>query len=885
MKLEGFQVQLSFVLSFISIFLILFNIAYAEESIKKIEIEGLKSISKEELLYLFGIKENEPFNQDQITQGIKRVFLKNLFDDIIVEYKEQILKILIKEKNVINKIEIKGNEYFSESFFIKLLTFKEGDRLKELEIKKTKEKIEKELKKHGFINSTVQINKSFNEDYVKIIVYIHEGEPLKIKNIKWEGYFEDYITNFLSLNVGEPFDEVLLEDFINKVKKYFTKQGLIGSDITYSFKDGELILKIKEGKKLNIEFKGVNFLSEKDLKNITIAHFQDKINENIIKDSINSLITFYKTNGFIEVKVIPLIEESEKEWKITYFINEGDRKFIEKIGIDAEFNKEELKNILVNKEGSPFNPEELDNDRQRIEEYLKTKGYFYAKVSPPQLKDEANKISILFKVQEGKQIKIKLINIEVKDNLLKSEVLEALKSYKDYPFSETTFLEIKRKIRETYIKKGYSDVYIEGKYEIKEADAYINFKIDAGNKKYFGKSIILGNEKTKTKFIYKRLLPKEGNPYNPYILEEERQQLYKTGLFSRIELQPESKDDSIDLIYNFEELPAGAFEFGLGYGEYEKAKGFIDLSYINLFGMNKQIFSRIELSTLENRAYITYVDPWLWKDLTFKSSLLFEKMDVKNIDTKDIIYKIRRYSASAGFEKKFFESFKAELLYEVTYSKTWDVMPEVVISDQDIGELFISGIKASLIYDNRDNPFDPTKGWLAGVTSKLSNEFLGSDINFIKSSFYINKYTEVTKGLVLATSLRGGWAWLYGGTDNLPISERYFLGGRDTVRGYAQNTLGPKQNNQPTGGNAFLMGNVEFRTYLGKNFFIVNFLDFGNVWKRVGDIDISNFKYTTGAGLRYKTPVGPIRIDYGYKLNRQAGESHGEIHFSIGHAF
>ncbi len=885
MKLEGFQVRLNFALSFISIFLILLNVTYAEEIIKKVEIEGLKSISKEEFLYLFNINENELFSPNKITQGIKRVFLKDLFDDIIVEYKEQIIKILVKEKPVINKIEIKDNEHFSESFFRKMLSFKKGDRLKELEIKKTRDKIEKELKKHGFINSSIQINKSFSENYVNIVIHIHEGEPLKIKNIKWEGHFEDYITNFLSLTAGEPFDEVLLENFINKVKKYFTKQGLIDSDITYSFKNGELILKIKQGKKLNVKLEGVNSLSEKDLKNIITAHFHDKINENIIRDSINSLITFYKTNGFLEIKVIPLIEELENEWEITYFINEGERKLIEKIEIDPDFFKEDLQNIIVSKEGSPFNPEELDNDRQRVEEYLKTKGYFYAKVFPPQLKDEANKISILFRIQEDKQIKIKMIDFEVKDNLLKSEVLEVLKPYKDYPFNETTFLEIKRKIREIYLKNGYSDVYIEGKYEIKDADAYINFKVDVGNQKYFGKSIILGNKKTKTKFIYKRFLPKEGKPYDPYKLEEERQLLYKTGLFSRIELQPESKDDSIDLIYHFEEMPAGAFEFGFGYGEYEKTKGFIDLSYINLFGMNKQIFSRIELSTIENRAYITYVDPWLWKDLTFKSSLFFEKMDVKNIDTKNIIYKIRKYNASVGFEKKFLESFKAELLYEATYSKTWDVIPEVVISDQDIGELFISGIKASLIYDNRDNPFDPMKGWLAGVTSKLSNEFLGSDINFIKSSFYINKYTEVTKGLVLATSLRGGLTWLYGGTDNLPISERYFLGGRGTVRGYAQNTLGPKQNNQPTGGNAFLMGNFEFRTYLGKNFFIVNFLDFGNVWKRVGDIDVSNLKYTTGAGLRYKTPVGPIRIDYGYKLNRQAGESHGEIHFSIGHAF
>ncbi|MCX7723924.1 MAG: BamA/TamA family outer membrane protein [Thermodesulfovibrio sp.] len=877
--------RLSFVLSFISIFLILFNSVYAEEIIKKIEIEGLKSISKEEFIYLFGIKENEPFDPERITLGIKRVFLKDLFDDIIVERKDQIIKILIKEKPIISEIEIKSNKYFPESFFKKLLSFKKGDRLKELELKKTKDKIEKELKRQGFINSSVKINKNFYGDYVDIAIYINEGEPLKIKNIRWEGYFDEHIINFLSLNTGEPFNEILVEDFINKVRKYFAKQGLISSEITYSFKDGELLLKIKEGKKLKIEFKGVNFLKEKDLKNIAISHFQDKVNENVVKDSINSLITFYKTQGFIDVKIIPLIEELDNEWKITYFIDEGNRKIIEKIDIETELSKEELKNILTTKEGFPFNPEQLENDKKTIEEYLKAKGYFYAQVFLPQLKEDNNKISILFKIHEGKKVKISKIEIETKDSLLKSEASEVLKIYREYPFSETTFLEIKRKLREIYLKNGYYDVHIEGKYEIKDNEAYINFKIDEGNKKYFGKSIILGNKKTKTKFIYNRLIPKDEKPYNPFTLEEERQILYKTGLFSRIEVQPEFKDSFIDLIYNFEEAPAGAFEFGFGYGEYEKAKGFMDLSYVNLFGMNKQIFSRVELSTLENRAYISYTDPWLWKDITFKSSLMFEKMKVKNIDTKNIIYKIKKYNASLGFEKKFFESFKVELLYEISYSKTWDVIPEVVISEEDIGELLISGVKASLIYDNRDNPFDPTKGWLAGVNSKFSKKFLGSDIDFIKSSFYINKYTEITKGLVLAKSLRGGWAWIYGKTDNLPISERYFLGGRNTVRGYAYNTVGPKQDNQPTGGNAFLMGNLEFRTYLGKNFFIVNFLDFGNVWKKVKDVDISNFKYTAGAGLRYKTPIGPIRVDYGYKLNREKGESRGEIHFSIGHAF
>ena len=334
-----------------------------------------------------------------------------------------------------------------------------------------------------------------------------------------------------------------------------------------------------------------------------------------------------------------------------------------------------------------------------------------------------------------------------------------------------------------------------------------------------------------------------------------------------------------------DETPAGAIEFGLGYGEYEKVKGFIELSYINFLGTNKQIFSRIELSTLEKRSYLTYVDPWLWKDLIFKSTIGYEDLEFKSIDTKKLLYKIKKLGFSVGLEKKLSEKFKIELLYEGAYSKTSNVLLEIVISDVDVGKLFISGFRGSVIYDTRDNPFDPQKGWLAGMSSKISLDAIGSEINFSKTSFYINKYTEILKNLVLATSLRGGLIGLYGDTKDVPISERFFLGGRETVRGYAQNTLGPKNNNQPTGGNAFLIGNIEMRYSIGKNFFLVNFLDFGNVWKKLGEVKVTDLKYTAGLGLRYKTPIGPIRIDYGHKLNRERNESNGEIHFSIGHAF
>jgi len=217
---------------------------------------------------------------------------------------------------------------------------------------------------------------------------------------------------------------------------------------------------------------------------------------------------------------------------------------------------------------------------------------------------------------------------------------------------------------------------------------------------------------------------------------------------------------------------------------------------------------------------------------------------------------------------------------------TVDVKPDVILSREDTGTLVISGIKPGIVYDTRDNPFNPGKGILSGILFKFTSPIFLSETNFIKTIFYGNVYHELTKAVVLAASLRGGIAQGYNKTDKLPIVERFFLGGRTTVRGYAQDTLGPKgSDGNPTGGNAFLMENLEIRTSLGKGIGIVAFLDGGNVWLKASDIKPGDFKFTTGLGLRYNTPVGPVRVDYGHKLQKEKGESSGELHFSIGHAF
>jgi outer membrane protein insertion porin family len=346
-------------------------------------------------------------------------------------------------------------------------------------------------------------------------------------------------------------------------------------------------------------------------------------------------------------------------------------------------------------------------------------------------------------------------------------------------------------------------------------------------------------------------------------------------------------EDKKDVLIKLREGNAGAVELSLGYAEYELYRGILDLSYRNVMGLNRQVSLRLELSSLEKRYILQYYEPWfLSRELPFRVFVLGEDKKEISIDTRETRYRLTRNTITAGFEKKMSEKLKSELYYEFSLVNTFDVKPDVILTKEDTGTLVISGLRYGIIYDTRDNQFYPTKGLFSGATVKLTSPVFMSETDFIKLTFYGNIYHEITKGVVLAASLRGGGAQGYFKTNALPIVERFFLGGRTTVRGYAQDDLGPKgADGNPTGGNAFLMENLELRTSLGKNFGLVTFLDGGNVWVKMNEMKLTDFKFAAGLGLRYNTPVGPVRIDYGRKLQREKGESAGELHFSIGNAF
>lgn len=868
-----------------------------EAAINRIEVEGLSSVTREELLYLLDLKEGAALNPQSLRSGIKRAFIKGNFEDIkVVEDDEDKTRVtvFVLEKDFIKNISISGNEHLSGPKIKERFLLKEGLVMRYDLLDGAVNSLKEYLVNMGFpeVKVSAVVSKTSTPYSVSLKLRIDEGRPLIINNLFVQGAALPDITGQIEVGRGDVYDRFAVAREVENIVNHYKGLGYLNPEVSYSYHNGTLDLLIKEGRKLAVIFKGNEIFDAAELMREMPFFEAGELRDDLMEDASRRIRSLYRKRGYFSAQASVIKADNGAELDNTstlhFYIYEGNLFKVGSIDIaGSSLSQRNLKEMLSLREHKAYNPETLPYDLDILKEFYLALGYLGAEVLEPEVTVKGNVVDIKITIKEGPQTLIEGIEINGAKTIPAEVLKKAIALPEGSPYNEVDLADARYRVMERYLERGFMDVEVHLKRELDAKRAKITFEINEGTQVFFGKTIISGNERTKTKVLTREFFHTEGMPFNYSLLIKERQKLYKLGLFTEVSIEPlEKHEGRRDVLLKIAEGNAGAVETGLGFGDYEKYRGYLDISYKNLFGVNRYGSVRAELSSLERRYMINYHEPWFLDNrIPFRVFLLREEKTEKNIDTKEIRYRLKRNSVTAGFEKRLSSEFKGELYYEFSLVSTFDVKPDVILTREDTGTIAISGIRPGIIYDTRDNPFDPRRGLLAGVTLKVASNYLFSETDFAKVVFNVNYYKELSKSLVMAFSFRGGTSQGFGSTRELPLVERFFLGGRNTVRGYAQDSLGPKgSDGTPTGGNAFLMTNLELRVAVGKNLGVVAFFDGGNVWVKTSDMRLS-FKYTIGAGLRYSTPVGPLRIDYGRKLRRDEGESGGELHFSIGHAF
>ncbi|MFB3897181.1 MAG: outer membrane protein assembly factor BamA, partial [bacterium] len=418
----------------------------------------------------------------------------------------------------------------------------------------------------------------------------------------------------------------------------------------------------------------------------------------------------------------------------------------------------------------------------------------------------------------------------------------------------------------------------------------LSYEINEGKKAYIGKISVVGNTKTKDRVIWRTLTIVPGEIYNRKEVFSSQRKLVMLGYFDDVKIESanlEQEEEIVDLVVTVKERKTGLISLGTGYSTEEGVRGYARYRQINLFGKGQRLGAGIFLSeqgdlVQESREVnLDFFEPYLFNSKTGFGTDLYYRRD--NLDN----YNLKRRGGDMYLTRLSSNGeFKSTLKYRLEQDQIFDIQNVI---DTDIkaleGEKYdIGTLSYTLTRDTRDSLIYPHRGNMESISIEVANSFFGSEVNYYKFTGDIRTYLQLfNPDWILGFRATAGIAQPYGNTDAIPIFERLYAGGGESVRGYKDRYLGPKdQDGYPVGGEAMVAFNVELRYPIYKQFAGVLFYDCGNVWAEPSDVNFGELESAVGVGLRYQTPIGPFRLDYGYRI---PSVDNGRFHISVGQTF
>lgn len=716
-------------------------------------------------------------------------------------------------------------------------------------------------------------NKRVDEQAVKAKLKSKAGELFSpddlrddIKAVYDMGFFEDVMAD---VTVG---DKGKYLNFIVKEKPVIKKVGIAGNK------------EIKD-EKIN----GVITVKENTI-----------LNRTLLFENAEKIKALYATEGFYLARVEPVIERKDDATAAVNFkIEEGDKVKVKRITIigNKMFKEGKIKDIMDTSEvgffsfmtkAGVFDEAVFQNDLNKIMAHYYDNGYIHASITDHLVSLSSDKkwFFITIALVEGEQYKVG--KIDVKGDMLttKSELMEKVKTTTGEIFSRKILTEDISRLNDVYGDEGYANVNINPVTNVDEKKkmADITFDIQKGELVYIERINISGNVNTRDKVIRREIELSEGALFSSSDMKRSRNNLNRLGYFDKVNIapQPGSSDDKMVLNVDVKERPTGSISAGIGYSSVDKIIGTASISQSNFLGTGLKLDLSGTLSSKSERYQLGITEPWLF-DKPISAGFDLFKMNREYPDFT---------RGSYGFDVRLgFPVYERDVRGYLTY-KLEDVTVKDVasgaaklIKDQE-GKKTTSSIDAVLKRDTRDDAFFPTEGSVTSLAVEFAGGPLGGDNNFVKYIAEGVKYfplfwdtTFVTHGVI-------GYVQGFGGKA-IPVYERFYLGGINTIRGFRTRSVGPRDQatNDVIGGDKEVYANLEYLFPLVPEQKVKGliFYDAGNAYN--GDIDLGDLRTSAGIGIRWFSPVGPLRLEWGRNLNRREGEKASQWEFTIGTVF
>ena len=533
-----------------------------------------------------------------------------------------------------------------------------------------------------------------------------------------------------------------------------------------------------------------------------------------------------------------------------------------------------------------FSRSALEDDIEELNSFYRNGGFLDVQIRLENVEMDSvrHRVRMTIAIQERERTFVAGVVVFGNRAFPDSLILSLVRTKVGQPLISRRINEDVRRILDYMTERGYLEAQVSPEIRIDREDhrAFVEFTVKEGAQIHVSEVEIVGLERVRPRAVTRELQFVRGQVLSMSAIRESMRRLYRTGLFRTVEIRPVLRDSTEGaeraVVVQVGEVDFGQVEAGIGYGTLDRIRASLGASYGNVFGLGQKVGVRGRASFVTRKGEIAFSDPWaLGLPAQVDVSGYYEHHDEPSYEA---IFRGMRFTVGAQVRRR--TMLRLSLRWEdVDWRKLMGAPP------RDVRAKNTHSLTASYAFDARNDLFNPTKGTYSLFEMEVAGLGGAGTNQFVKVTSEWRGYRPWRSGSYLSSALRTGWVREYGESKEVPIQERFFAGGSRTLRGFGEKEAGPlTEEGIPRGGRFLLVINLlEWRFPLYKMIAGAVFAEAGNVWEDWRRVGLRQVRWVAGLGVRANSPLGVVRLDFGFKLDRRPGESIGAVLVDIGQAF
>jgi outer membrane protein assembly complex protein YaeT len=916
------------------------------------------------------LRPGQPVSVRELQSSIKNLYATGNFRDVRVDATPAeggvVLTFALFLNYRVDAIALDGIPRGDRARALRELTVRNGEVLSLDAVDDSAAAVQEMLRRYGYLEATVDPETTFDRprSVADVTFHITPGPQAKVADVILEGNTAPFSTAELigrmKRKPGATFQLGEAREDANRIRNFQVRRNYRRADVdflghTYDPASHGVLLRyrVAVGPTVQVKVEGIDRRAVR--RWLPFARNQE-YSEDAVEQAANNIVQGLQLRGHYSAAVDTESSLENNVWTTTFHVTAGPRYKLTGVAFtgNAKIRDKELRPVVATspsggirrliagifRRPTGVTRGQVDDDREALESFYRLQGFSEATVGEPvvKLNDAVGTMTVEFPIAEGPQTLLAAVNVEGMDEEHRKAPRPKLEA--GQPLNPQLLHDDVIALQTYYANVGHTEVQVTPRVDVSadKTSATLTYAIAEGPHVDIDEVIVRGNTYTDRDVILRRSNLDPGDPFSYTSLLEAQRELYRLGIFQRVEIQPEQAGTTVadrDVVIQVEEgknlTLSGSIGLRVERGV-NTGRG-IDLNeritaavaHRNLFGTGRYLGLEVIGSSQEEEAFLTYREPFVSRWDVPLQFQIFQSDDSTRRGTR-----IRQRGLSLEASKVARQRTRWSLRYEYKISECLeeselckaigDLLP-VEDFDPALLDIQISSITPTFFWDRRDDIIDPHRGFFASASVEYAFKLFAAEAKFLKEYAQGAWYYPLTDRTVLALSGRLGLMHPHGGQDHgdMPLSERFVAGGEVTHRGYALDRLGdlcrtsPDEGYQvvpnceptlyqavtrdevtgeitnlgpilPRGGSGLLLVNAEYRFPLFSSVGGAVFFDAGNVY-RTHRIDFSNIKYGAGIGIRYLSPVGPVRVDIARPFNRQWYDDSWQYFVTLGYAF